>query len=151
MSPSSQLSLDVDRLIDARPETVFRLLTEPDLYPRWFGPVGATVTVREMTVTLGGRLELEISHPALDGPVTIEAFYEVIEPPVRLVHTWRAGDEELVTVVSFELEPRGDRTHLAIHHRGFVDPVDLEQNQHGWLDHVAALGHLAAELERASP
>lgn len=139
--PSSQLSLDVEQLIDARPDTVFRLLTDPTLYGRWFGPEGATVTVDEMEVTLGGRLALTIGFPAMAFEVGIEGFYEVIEPPHRLVHTWRATDEELVTTVSFDVEPQGSRTRLKVHHRGFVDPVDLEQNQGGWID---CLGRLAA-------
>lgn len=150
MNSSTELSLDVDRLIDARPETVFRLLTDPELYARWFGPAGSNVTVDEMAVTLGGRLALTITFPGMDLVVGIEGFYEVIEPPSRLVHTWRSMDEELVTTVSFEIEPQGNQTRLKVHHRGFVDPVDLEQNHGGWVDLLAALGDLAAELEATS-
>lgn len=151
MTNSSALSLDVDQTIDARPETVFRLLTEPDLYARWFGPEGSEVTVEEMEVTLGGRLALRITFPGMALEVGIEGFYEVIEPPFRLVHTWRSLDEELITTVSFEIEPQGETTRLLVNHRGFVDPVDLEQNRGGWVDHLGTLGHLAAEIESARP
>ena len=147
MNPYSELSLKVDQRIDARPETVFRLLTEPALYARWFGPEGASITVEEMVVTLGGRLELKISFPGTDFEVGIEGFYEVIEPPLRLVHTWRSMDEELVTTVSFEIEPLGEGSRLTVHHRGFVDPIDLEQNHGGWVDHLATLNQIATELE----
>jgi len=41
-------------------------------------------------VTLGGRLELKIAFPGTDFEVRTEGFYEVIEPPARLVHTWRS-------------------------------------------------------------
>lgn len=149
MSSPSELALDVDQVVAARPETVFRLLTEPELYARWFGPPGANVTVDSMELTLGGRLALRITFPELDLEVGIEGFYEVIEPPLRLVHTWRSTDEELVTTVSFELEPIGDQTRLRVVHRGFVDPVDLEQNVGGWREHLRVLGTLAAELEAA--
>lgn len=149
MSPASELSLDVDQVIDARPDTVFRLLTEPDLYPRWFGPEGTETTIEEMEVTLGGRLCLRIDIPAMDLTIRIEGFYEVIEPPTRLVHSWRSMDEDLVTSVSFELEPQGDRTRVRIHHRGFVDPLDLDQNRGGWVDHLAVLARVAVELEGA--
>lgn len=147
MNPSSELSLDVDQLINARPAIVFRLLTEPDLYARWFGPDGAEVSIVEMEVTLGGRLELKISFPGTDFEVGIEGFYEVIEPPSRLVHTWRSMDEELVTTVGFEIEPQGSQTRLRVTHRGFVDPVDLEQNRGGWVDHLGKLDDVAADLE----
>ena len=150
MNPPPQLALTVDQLIDARPQTVFRLLTDPDLYARWFGPEGSQVTIDEMEVALGGRLALTIRFPGTDFEVGIEGFFEVIDPPHQLVHTWRSMDEELVTTVSFELEPQGEQTRLRVHHRGFVDPVDLEQNHGGWVDLLAAVGRLAAEME-ASP
>jgi uncharacterized protein YndB with AHSA1/START domain len=151
VSPSSELSLDVDQVINARPDTVFRLLTEPDLYARWFGPDGAEVSIVEMEVALGGRLELRITFPGTDFVVGIEGFYEVIEPPSRLVHTWRSMDEELVTTVSFEIEPQGARTRLRVTHRGFVDPVDLEQNRGGWVDHLGKLDEVASDVEANSP
>lgn len=147
MTNPTELSLDVDQLIPARPDTVFRCLTEPDLYAQWFGPDGASITVDEMQLALGGRLHLTIGFPGTDFQVGIEGFYEVIDPPLSLVHTWRVDDEELVTTVRFELEPVGSHTHLRIHHRGFVDPVDLEQNQGGWVDHLAKLATVAQGIE----
>ncbi len=150
MTNTAQLSLEVDQLIEAKPETVFRLLTEPDLYGRWFGPEGSNVTVESMDVRLGGRLALAITFPGMDLEVGIEGFYEAIDPPTRLVHTWRSLDEELVTTVSFNLEPQGTGTRLTVHHRGFVDPVDLEQNQSGWSDLLPSLARVAAEVEAAS-
>jgi uncharacterized protein YndB with AHSA1/START domain len=144
---TTELSLDVDQVIDAGPETVWRLLTESEWYARWFGPEGAEVTVEQMELTLGGRLELRVRFPQAGIDVGIEGFYEVIEPPVRLVHTWRGTDEELVTTVRFELEPLGSGTRLSVHHKGFVDPVELEQNAGGWTDHLAVLGALALEVE----
>lgn len=150
MTNPTELSLDVDQLIPARPDTVFRCLTEPDLYGQWFGPEGATVTVDEMQLALGGRLHLSITFPGTDFRVGIEGFYEVIEPPLSLVHTWRVDDEELVTTVRFELEPVGSQTHLRIRHTGFVDPVDLEQNQGGWTEHLAALATVTLRIEEAS-
>lgn len=147
---ASSLSLEVDQLIAARPDTVFRLLTDPLLYARWFGPDGAEIVVEEMEVVLGGRLALRISFPGTDIEVGIEGFYEVIEPPRALVHTWRSLDEELVTTVAFELEPQGQQTRLRVTHRGFVDPVDLEQNHGGWVDLLAKLRLVAIELEQAT-
>lgn len=147
MTNPTELSLDVDRLIPARPDTVFRCLTEPNLYAQWFGPNGANISVDEMEVALGGRLHLTIGFPGTDFKVGIEGFYEVIDPPQSIVHTWRVEDEDLVTTVRFELEPVGPQTRLRVHHRGFVDPVDLEQNHGGWVDHLAKLAAVAQSVE----
>jgi uncharacterized protein YndB with AHSA1/START domain len=148
MTQPALLALEVDQLVDARPETVFRLLTEPDLYARWFGPEGAQVSVDAMDVRLGGRLGLTITFPGTDLVVGIEGFYEVVEPPTTLVHTWRVLEEELVTAVAFTLEPHGDGTRLVLTHRGFVDPLDLQTNQGGWAAHLRVLAKLAADLDR---
>lgn len=148
--PTTELSLDVDQMIDARPETVWRLLTEPALYAQWFGPDDADVTVESMDVVLGGRYQVRIVF-AEGVDVGIEGFYEVVEPPRQLVHTWRSLDEELVTTVRFDLEPVGGRTRLTIHHRGFVDPVDLERHREGWTAHVPVLAEHAAHVERTEP
>ena len=131
--PTSELSLELDQLIDARPATVFRLLTEPDLYARWFGPEGATTSVEQMEVMLGGRLEVKITFPGMNFEVRIEGFYEVIEPPVRLVHTWRSMDEELVTTVAFDLEPQGNRTRLP-RHPPWVRRPRRSRAEPGWMD-----------------
>lgn len=149
MTTTPKLALEVDQMIHARPETVYRLLTDPAMYVRWFGPEGAEVTVEEMTVQLGGRLALTISLPAYDMTVGIEGFYEVIDPPSQLVHTWRSLDEELVTTVEWTIEPQGSGSRLVVQHRGFVDPVDLEQNQGGWATHLQVLADLAADFDES--
>jgi uncharacterized protein YndB with AHSA1/START domain len=143
---STDLDLTVDRLIDARPETCFRMITEPDLYAQWFGPPDSIVTVEEMEVTLGGRLLVRIELPAADVVVRIEGFYEVIEAPHLIVHTWRGVDEELVTSVRFEMEPRGTQTMMRIRHQGFVDPVELEQHRTGWADLLEQIADLAVTI-----
>lgn len=148
MTQETGLWLDVEQFVGARPDTVFRLLTEPDLYARWFGPDGSVVTVEEMEVVLGGRLALRVGFPEAGIEVGIEGFYEVVDPPRRLVHTWRTTDEELVTTVRFDLEPEGDGTRLRVHHRGFVDPLDLGRNRSGWSDLLARLASLAPRSER---
>lgn len=147
MTSPTELSLHIDHLIPAHPDTVFRCLTEPQLYAQWFGPDGATITVDEMQLALDGRLHLTIAFPGTEFQVGIEGFYEVIDPPLCPAHTWRVDDEEIVTTVRFDLEPVGSQTHLSIHHRGFVDPVDLEQNQGGWVDQLAKLATIARSIE----
>ena len=138
----SELIVSVDRILAPPPETVWRALTEPDLYSRWMGPQGATTTVDEMAVTLGGRLALRVAFPDGGPEFRLFGFYEDIDPPRRLVHSWAMeGDEEVSTVV-FDLEPHGDGTRLQINHHGLTRPEDVQQNEGGWnhqLDRLEAL------------
>lgn len=136
------LLVSIDRVLPASPEAVFRALTEPDLFARWMGPEGSDVTIEEMTVTLGGRLAFVVRLPGGGPEFRLFGYYEEIDPPNRLVHSWAMeGDEEVSTVV-FELEPHGTGTRLQLRHHGLTRPEDVAQNEGGWqhqLDRLEAL------------
>lgn len=136
------LIVAIDRVLPAPPEKVFAALTEPDLFAQWMGPEGSEVTVEEMTVTMGGRLAFLVALPEGGPQFRLFGFYEDIDPPRRLVHSWgMEGDDEVSTVV-FELEPHGDGTRLQLHHHGLTRPEEVAQNEGGWqhqLDRLEAL------------
>lgn len=136
------LIVSIDRVLPAPPEKVYAALTEPKLFAQWMGPEGSKVTVEEMTLTLGGRLAFLVTLPGGGPQFRLFGFYEEIDPPHRLVHSWGMdGDDEVSTVV-FELEPHGDGTHLQLSHHGLTRPEDVAQNEDGWqhqLDRLEAL------------
>lgn len=139
---AQDLLVSIDRVLPASPERVFSALTQPDLFARWMGPEGSDVTVEEMTLTLGGRLAFLVNLPEGGPQFRLFGFYEEIEPPRRLVHSWAMdGDDEVSTVV-FELEPHGEGTRLQLTHHGLTRPEDVAQNEGGWqhqLDRLEAL------------
>jgi len=139
---AQDLIVAVDRVLPASPETVFQALTEPELFAQWMGPEGSTVTVDEMTVTLGGKLEFVVALPG-DGPeFRLYGFYEEIDPPHRLVHSWAMeGDDEVSTIV-FVLEPHGDGTRLQLTHHGLTRPEEVDQNEAGWAHQLDRLESL---------
>lgn len=136
------LLVSIDRILPAPPETVFAALTEPELFARWMGPEGSKVTVEEMTLTLGGRLAFLVALPG-DGPVfRLYGFYEEIDPPNRLVHSWAMDGEDEVSTVVFQLDDHEDGTRLRLDHHGLTRPEDVAQNDAGWhhqLDRLATL------------
>ncbi len=147
MTNPTELSLDVDQLIPARPETVFRCLTEPELYAQWFEPDGATITVDEMHLALGGRLHLTIAFPGTTSKSASNASTKSSTAAVPRAHLARRRRRARH---HRSLRPRTGRitNHLQIHHRGFVDPVDLEQNHGGWVDHLSKLSTVARLIEK---
>ena len=136
------LMVSIDRVLPTSPERVFEALTEPLLFAQWMGPAGSKVTVEEMTLTLGGRFAFLVTLPGGGPEFRLFGYYEEIDPPHRLVHSWAMdGDEEVSTVV-FALEPHGDGTRLQLTHHGMTRPEDVAQNEGGWqhqLDRLEAL------------
>jgi uncharacterized protein YndB with AHSA1/START domain len=69
--------------------------------------------------------------------------------PDRLIElTWvtgAGGTEGAETVVTLELEPRGDRSHLRLIHAGFAGQAARDQHLTAW---PAVLGHMDAQLQR---
>jgi len=111
--------------IAARPETVFRLLTDPSEYVRWKGKLA------QLKPRAGGDFRVEF--PEDKGTVAGE-FVEVV-PNRRVVFTWGWQDNEIVppgsSTVEIDLEPDGSGTRLRLVHRGLPEGAIAEHTQ-GW-------------------
>jgi uncharacterized protein YndB with AHSA1/START domain len=137
-------SLAVDEFLPASPEIVYRALTDARLYERWMGPGGAKVTVEVMEPTQGGRLAFTTVLRGGDR-VSLEGEYLEVDPPRRLVHTWRMVGDDEVTTVTFTLSEHPAGTRLLLTHEGFRERESRDQHEDGWLHHVR---HLAKLYER---
>jgi uncharacterized protein YndB with AHSA1/START domain len=141
------IQLQVERVLPGRPSTVFRALTEPDLYARWMGPEGSSVTVDEMQATEGGRLAFRVKM-AQEGPeFGLHGVYREIDPPKRLVHTWAMAGDPSVSTVTFELFPHDEGTRMVLTHVGLVDEADRAQNEGGWRHQLDRLERLLPDLD----
>ncbi|MDH4111583.1 MAG: SRPBCC domain-containing protein [Actinomycetota bacterium] len=141
------IQLDVERVLPARPATVFRALTEPALYARWMGPDGSTVTVDEMQPTEGGRLAFRVKVGE-DGPeFGLHGTYREIDAPRRLVHTWAMEGDDSVSTVTFDLYPHDDGTRMVLTHVDLVDEAEREQNEGGWRHQLDRLERLLREVD----
>lgn len=132
----------IERSIDiaARPEIVFRLLTDPQYILRWQG-LEAEVDARP-----GGIYRVRMN--ALGD--TIRGEYLEVTPTSRIVYTWgwEIGDLPVPagsTTVEITLVPTEVGTHLRLRHSGLPAIEQLvEQHGGGW-DHY--LSRLAATAE----
>ena len=123
-------------LIEASPEGVWEALTRADVpQPFYFG------------TALRGKLEVGASYryESMDGRLTfIEGRVLSIDPPRRLVHTFRFADiDEPHGTVTYELEPEAGGTRLTIVHVG-LGPKHLKRVTGGW---PTLLGRIKAWLE----
>ncbi|MEO8632886.1 MAG: SRPBCC domain-containing protein [Chloroflexota bacterium] len=111
--------------IAARPETVFRLLTDPKEYVRWKGRLA------QLEPRPGG--DFRVDFPGDKGTV-IGEFVEVV-PDRRVVFTWGWQASEIVppgsSTVEIDLEPDGQGTRLRLVHRGLPEGA-IASHTEGW-------------------
>ena len=108
------------------PERVFHALTDPAELPRWWGSDELyRTTSHTADLRKGGAWRSE--GKGSDGtPFFVEGEYLEIEPPHRLVMTWKAPwDSGNVTTVTYSLEPTAEGTKLTLRHEGFGNRATL--------------------------
>src|SRR5690349_20779851 len=132
--------LRLQRLLPYPAEQVWRALTEPAALAAWFWPERFGTTA-EVDLHVGGRYR--IAGPAVGMAASGE--YRAVEPPRRLVFTWRWDGEPDETLVTVELAPDPTGTLLSLRHEGFADDAQRDDHAKGWHDCLDRLpGWLAA-------
>jgi uncharacterized protein YndB with AHSA1/START domain len=110
--------------IAARPETVFRLLTDPKEYIRWKG------NLAQLEPRPGGLYRVDFA----DKGVAAGRYVEVV-PNRRVVFTWGWEGNDAVppgsSTVEIDLEPDGEGTRLRLVHRGLPDGA-IASHTEGW-------------------
>ena len=133
------------RLIDAPRDHVFRAWTDPDQLRRWWGPGAFSCPEAEVDLRPGGSYRL-VMAPTEGEPFVLGGTYREVDPPSRLVYTWRwetgpaaDGSESLVTVEFFE---HGAATKLILTHTEFPashGPAPYAMGWEGGLEKFEAL------------
>jgi uncharacterized protein YndB with AHSA1/START domain len=129
--------------IGAPRERVFRALTDPQEVVRWWGsPETYQTTDWKADLREGGSFVA--TGRGVDGvPFAVHGEYLVVDPPNKLVHTWKADwDGGSVTTVSFVLDSVASGTRVTLRHDGFAGRAESCTNHSaGW---EMVLGWLAA-------
>jgi uncharacterized protein YndB with AHSA1/START domain len=154
-------NLVIARSLEAPPDLIWKMWTEPEHFAAWYGPGGVTIPVAKMDVRVGGIrllcMEMTTSHGTMQMWFTGE-YLEVIENQ-RLVYTDSMSDEDgnvvspeqmgmaeghpTTTEVRIELEEVNGGTKMVLTHAGV--PAE-SPGAAGW---AMALDKLAARLDEA--
>lgn len=130
--------VEVVRTIEAPREEVFRAWTDPEVLRRWWGPGEFTCPEAKVDLRPGGSYRL-VMQPTAGDPMVLTGTYREVEPPARLVYTWRwetgpaaDGSESLVTVEFRELRTDPPATELVLIHSDFPASHGPGPYQMGW-------------------
>jgi uncharacterized protein YndB with AHSA1/START domain len=126
------ITLIVRKTIRASPERLFDAWTRPDELKKWWGPQSVTCIAAAVDLTVGGGYRIANQLPNGD-VVWITGEFEVIEPPKRLVYSWRlgtgTGPSERVSVT---FEPRGANTEVTVTHERIPSIPVRDVHEQGW-------------------
>ncbi len=107
--PSGEPAVVFQRFVDAPPDLVFAVWTEPEHLRNWWGPRQFELVVCESDPRAGGRYRFVQRAP--DGQEhTFDGVYREVDRPQRLVRTFvyaGAPEDESVETVTFLRDGRG--------------------------------------------
>jgi len=132
--------VQIRRRVKAGAEQIFDLWTKPDLMVRWKSPFpGAVDCKASCDLRPGGAFSLVMS--AEESSREVSGTYVQIDRPRKLVFTWIGPlTNNVNTLVTVELNPRGEETDLVLTHERLPTSTIVEGHTRGWgniLDHLA--------------
>ncbi|MET0389376.1 MAG: SRPBCC domain-containing protein [Polyangiales bacterium] len=120
--------------IAAPPERVFRAISSPEELVRWWGSDEMYRTTKwDADFRVDGRWRSE--GVGADGvPFSVEGEYLEIDPPRKLVQTWRPEwDGGHTTTLTYLLEVIDSGTRLTVRHEGFgANTESCRSHASGW-------------------
>ena len=129
-------------------ERVYAAWTQAEVLSQWFSPrpqVG--VEVNHLDCVVGGKYDFAMVFEDGD-KAQMSREYRELDPPKRLVFTWRWIDEARLsdeTLVTVELEPSPQGTLLSLTHERFLTTEARDNHQGGW---NLVLGRLGTCLDQ---
>ena len=133
-------TVQLRRRVRASAEQVFDLWTKPDLMVRWMSPYPGAVDCKASSdLRPGGAFSLVMT--SAESSREVSGTYVHIDRPRKLVFTWIGPlTNNVNTLVTVELTPRGDETELVLTHERLPTSAIVEGHTRGWghiLDHLA--------------
>jgi len=132
--------VQVRRRVKGGAQEIFDLWTRPELMARWMSPFPGAVDCRaSCDPRPGGAFSLVMSSK--DAIREVSGAYVEVDPPRKLVFTWIGPlTNDVTTLVTVELTPRGDETDLVLTHERLPTSAIHDGHTKGWghiLDHLA--------------
>ncbi len=137
-------TINLHRVLAAKPEKVFRAFVEPDAIASWLPPFGFVCTVHEMNAQVGGIYKMSFRNFTTGGSHGFGGTYLDLVPGKRIVYTDQFDDPnvpgEMKTTITFEAVSCG--TEMTIEQQGVPDIIPPEACYLGWQESLQKLARL---------
>ena len=136
MSATAQTSaptLVVKRTFKAPRERVFRAWTSAPELASWFAPSDDFMIDAVADCHTGGDYRIEMRH--VSGQVhTVRGTYREVNPPSKLVYTWRwdGAPEAVDTLVTVEFRNQEGAAEITLTHEMLPDQESRGKHEDGW-------------------
>ncbi len=130
-------TVQVERIIPAAPDLVYRAWTTPSIKQQWWGrSENSSLVLCEMDVRVGGDYRYGMVVPGDNAEERAVGGYLEVEPHSRLVHTWSWDQPDSPVVdtrvtVTFENMDAG-QTKVTVTHERLPTHAIAEIHERGW-------------------
>jgi uncharacterized protein YndB with AHSA1/START domain len=140
----SSRSVQLHRVLRAKPEKVYRAFLEADAMAKWLPPYGFTCKVHHMDATVGGTFRMSFHNFGSGNGHSFGGEYIELVPHQRIRYTDKFEDPNLpgVLQVTVTLTPVVCGTDLAVIQDGIPEAIPLEMCYLGWQESLLQLAAL---------
>jgi uncharacterized protein YndB with AHSA1/START domain len=138
-------TLRIRKVIPAARERVFKAWIDPAQVKKWWSlGEGWKTPVAEVDLRVGGRFSIG-NEPSGGGVVLITGEFLAVDPPDKLVYTWRfPGARPEESRVTVEFNDLGEQTEVVVTHEEIGQEM-MEGAVSGWQDALENLGRFVAD------
>jgi uncharacterized protein YndB with AHSA1/START domain len=137
-------TVSLHRIIQARPEKVFRTFSDPIAHATWLPPYGFLCTVQQMDFKVGGSFKMTFINFTTGNGHSFGGEYLEIVPNKTIKYVDRFDDPnlpgEMITTVSLNEVSCG--TELIIVQENIPDMIPVEMCYLGWQDSLDKMKRL---------
>jgi uncharacterized protein YndB with AHSA1/START domain len=137
------------RVFDAPRDLVFRCMIEPEHLTHFWGPIGASTPIENITVDArpGGIFETVMVNDSDGSTYSMRAIFDEVTEPERIVWTEVASG---MTTTSTFTDLGGSRTELRIHQVRVPEPFRSPQARAGFQTSLDKFGDYLEYLAKLS-
>jgi uncharacterized protein YndB with AHSA1/START domain len=137
-------TVKLHRVLNAKPERVYRAFIDADAMNKWLPPYGFTGKVHEIDARVGGGYRMSFTNFSTGSSHSFGGVYRELVPNEKLVYTDRFDDPnlpgEMVTTVVVRAVAVG--AELSIEQAGIPEQIPVEACYLGWQQSLVQLAKL---------